>query len=231
MKKLFSILAVFVLVFSLAGPALAGNCADIGGDCEEPGFPNTGAVGTTTRPYGEGNFNVLRYAGFIDFQLAAAMVDGTGPITDSTTPNLATLDSIGKILYDDSAETTGIQWNFKVPMAYPSGAPAGIYALVSTSERCGTSIELDGQWWINGDEVAFDAAALAQDVFTGLNIDSDSSSELFDLSASSTVIAALTQGVWVTFELQNSAGASGTSCGAADTEIAAIGFYWERSGQ
>lgn len=228
MRKLFIVLLSLMFVFSFTVPAAAGGCGDraYGGECFNPGFPDTGSIGTSTYPWGEIHAQDLKGPGVIDFPLGAAMVDGTGPILSTTTPNLATLDNIAKILYDSSAETTGVQWSFRVPPQYTAGNPAGIRALVSSSE-CGTTITLDGEWWINADGVAFDAASLAQDAYTGINIDNDTSHEEFDLSASSTVIAALTSGVWVTFELQNSAAASTAACGAADTEIAGVQFYWE----
>lgn len=198
-------------------------------------FPSTDSAGALVSD-GSGTLSwglALGTTRTMPFLLGAAMVDSTGPITAATAPNLATLDNIHKILWDSSAETTGVQWTFRVPADYASGG--GVYALVSTSDTagsvgvCGTSIALDYMWWINGDEVAFDASEIGQGPLVGLNPDSDTSHELFDLSANATAQAAFTAGAWVTFELFNSADASGVSCGATDTEVAGVEFYYNAS--
>jgi len=66
-----------------------------------------------------------------DIQLSSVFVDGTGPISSVSTPNLTTVDNVGAIVYDTSGETTEIQFQH-----VPSPAFAGLEVTVlATSDQ------------------------------------------------------------------------------------------------
>lgn len=133
--------------------------------------------------------------------LGAAFVDGTGPILSSTAPNLTTLDNIPAVLWDDSGETTGVTWTFRLPSDFSSGLV--VYALVSSNEASGTGTKLDWQIWVNDDDTGFDAAAIAQNAVECASASLDASNEVLTLTADATAEAAYTSGSWVSLEFFN----------------------------
>ena len=134
------------------------------------------------------------------FDIGAAMVDGTGPILSSTAPNLATLDNVQAVLYDDSSETTGVQWTFKLPATYVSGL--GFYVTVSSNEASGAATKVDWKLFVNKDATAF-GTALEQTLVACTSAALDTKNEVLTLTPDATAAAAFTAGAWVTLELFN----------------------------
>lgn len=157
----------------------------------------------------------------IHLPLAAAFIDGTGVIgNDGTTaPGLAETDNVPAIVYASSAETTKIQWTFKVPDDYVSGL--GFRLLVSSSNASGALMSVDWQLWINDDDTTFDAAAVVQDAVTGTIATLDASNEELVFTMDATGAAAVSAGNYVTVDFFNAhTGATGT------TEIKGVQAYY-----
>jgi len=92
---------------------------------------------------------------------AGWVVDSTmDDIGGDSSPELAIVDSIPCILWDDSGETLGISHTARLPSNYHSGLT--LYFLVSSDTASGTPA-IDVQFWINRENSVFDAAAQAED--------------------------------------------------------------------
>lgn len=144
-----------------------------------------------------------------------AMVDSTGPITSSSSPNLVTRDNIYAALYDGSGETTGLLWTRRVPDRMVVDGSGGIivYLLVSSgtrsTNRTFNDLAVDWSIWVNRDGVAFDSATYAQSTVTcGTSSEMDLSNEVLTLQASSTAIGGIQAGDWVTIEIFNASTSS-----------------------
>uniref|UniRef100_A0A6M3IM57 Uncharacterized protein n=1 Tax=viral metagenome TaxID=1070528 RepID=A0A6M3IM57_9ZZZZ len=159
------------------------------------------------------------WAGVYDFDccnIISAWVDGTGPILTSTTPAITTAtDNLPAILYDSSAETTGVSWTVRVPSWWPidsTGRAYGhgaitVYVLASTgtrtTNRLFTDLALDWHVWLNRHATAFDATGYAQSTVSAETVWIDSSNEVMTLTGSAALNAAIRAGDWLTFEIRN----------------------------
>ena len=149
--------------------------------------------------------------------LGAAFVDGTGPITATSTPNLTTLDNIAAILYDTSAETTGVSWTFRLPSDYSTDL--GFYVLVSSDDASGAGTKLDYQFFVNNDDTGF-ASATAQTEVECTSATLDASNEVLHLNPDATAEALFTSGAWITLEIFNA------STNDDDLEIKGVEAYY-----
>lgn len=123
----------------------------------------------------------------IPIQLNSVVVDGTGPITSSTTPNLTTIDNVGAILYDGSSETTEIQFDWYPDTNFSAMA---LKMLISSGTNAQT-LGVDWCIWVHGNGVAFPSATgQTGATFTS----SDTSDVLVSLTLDATGIAAITAG-------------------------------------
>lgn len=152
-----------------------------------------------------------------DLPLVACLVDGTGPITSATAPNLTTLDNIAAILYDDSSETAGVSWTFRIPSDYSTDL--GFYVMVSSNDASGSGTILDYQFFVNNDDTGF-ASATAQTQVECTSATLDASNEVLHLNPDATGEALFTSGAWVTFEVFNA------STNDDDLEIKGVQGYF-----
>jgi|GEM_PF-4574312 len=128
----------------------------------------------------------------IPIQLASVTVDGGNDIDDGSTPALSTADNVGCILYDDSSETTEIQFNWSPSANYVDGMQ--VQAIVSSDTAdADNSKSLDWCIWVHDHNADFDSA-IAQTHATTTSTTLDASTELLTLSLNSTGEAAITAG-------------------------------------
>lgn len=123
-------------------------------------------------------------------QLASVFVDGTGPITAASAPNLATTDNVGAITYDNSGETSEIQFTY---MPTNSFAGLQVNVIANSSVAAGSQQALDWSVFVYADDAAI-GTVIAQ---TGASFSStslDTSGELMTLTLDATGIAAVTGG-------------------------------------
>lgn len=154
--------------------------------------------------------------------LSAGMQDGGSDLDEGSTPTLGEVDNVPALVWDDSTESTAAQWTFRLPPDFVAGEECGVYAIVSSDDATGSNIALDYAWWVNNDDVVFDATKISEELTWCTSTSLDVSNEILDLSAGSTAIAAFTQGTWITFEVYNA------STGAGDTtEIKGLEFYYQ----
>jgi hypothetical protein len=126
----------------------------------------------------------------IPVPLASVFVDGTGPITSSSAPNLTTVDNAGAIVYDDHSEHAEIQFDW-YPDTYFTGMEVHLWC--SSSGADGTEHAVDWSVLVHDDGVAF-PTAIAQ---TGASLTSsalDEHEEEVTLTLNATAIAAITGG-------------------------------------
>lgn len=173
MKKLISILCVVFLLVAVDAFAQKTWKSMILEDCTITG--GSISVPATRR---------------IPIPLGSVMVDGTGPITDSTAPNLATTDNVAAITYDNSGETAEIQFTW-VPDA--NFTAMSVNMICTSSNATGTDNAVDWSIFVHGNDVDI-PSAIAQ---TGASLTSttlDTSEELVTLTLDATGIAAVTAG-------------------------------------
>lgn len=135
--------------------------------------------------------------------MAGWTVDGGNDIDDASAPNLTTVDNIPAIVWDSSAEITGIQKTFRLPPDYVPGTALVLYALISSDTAAGTTTGLDWSLWDNADDTAFDAAAIAQSSVMSTSTTLDASNDILTLTLDATGIAALIAGHFYTIEVFN----------------------------
>lgn len=147
----------------------------------------------------------------------SAYIDGSGPISTSTTPALSStaIDNIAAILYDGSDETTAVSWTQRIPsnMCVDGSGGLVVYLLVSTgtrsTNRTFSDLKVDWSIWVNKDGVAFDSSEFGQSTVTcGASSEMDRSNEVLTLTANSTAINGLSAGDWVTIEIFNASTSS-----------------------
>lgn len=134
------------------------------------------------------------------FDLAGAHVDGGNDVDDASAPNITTLDNIPAILWDDSSETAGVQWTFRVPSDYSTGLT--FYAMVSSNDASGAGTKLDWALIQNRDDTGF-ASVTAQDLVECTSATLDASNEVLTLTPDATGAALFTSGSIITLELFN----------------------------
>lgn len=169
------------------------------------------AISSTTYKFNfAGGIDVPNITREVYLPLAAAFLDGTGVIgNDGTTaPGLAETDNIPAIVYASSGESTKLQWTFRLPNDYVSGLTLKV--LASSSVADGTEQAVDWQIWVNGDDVTFDAGAIAQTGAAFSNATLDASDEEVSMALDDTGEAALTAGATVTIDLWNAGTSDGT---------------------
>jgi len=242
-KRLLTILALVLLLLVFAFPVLSvyydgyftnllvKGQIDIP-EVTAPGSPgsNVGRLyvaddsGTTTLYFKDSagtaaNLNGKPERGF-NLPLVAAFIDGTGVMgNDGTTaPGMAETDSIPAIVYASSAETTKIQWTFRVPADYSTGL--GFRILMSSDGASAASQSIDWALWINADDTTFDAASIEQTAVAGTSATLDVSNELITLAVDATGEAAISAGVFVTVDIWNAGTSSNT------TEIKGVQAYY-----
>jgi len=181
MKRIGLIIVLTFLAALFVAPAMAADK-----------IPVTGAL-----PY----YNIETMYRSFPLDLGAAAVDSGNDVDDGSAPNLTTLDNIPAILWDDSGETAGVQWTFRLPSDFVSGLT--VYALVSSNDASGTGTKLDWSVWVNEDDTGFDAAAYGQDAVECTSATLDASNEVLTLTADATAEAAYGAGDWVTLEFFN----------------------------
>jgi len=175
-------------------------------------YPPTGSVSATAIADTQRSFPLY---------LPAGMQDGGNDLDDASTPTLAEVDNVPCLQWDNSTETTAAQWTFRLPPDFVAGGACGLYAIISSGAA--EAVALDYAWWINGDGVTFDAAAIGQDPCAATGTYLNVSCEVLDLSANSTALAAFTAGAWVTVEVFNSA-VIGT---VGKVELKGLEFYYQ----
>lgn len=224
----YKLLAVLVMsAFLIAGNVLAApftpnSDAEISGNwtfTHNPTFSGTPSfTGTPTFSGGltdaTGGVTATEIADVtrsFELPLAAAFIDGTGVMgNDGTTaPGLAETDNIPAIVYASSAESTKIQWTFKLPADYVSGL--AFHVLVSSSAATSAGQSIDWQFWVNGDDVTFDAAAISQDAVSLTSSTLDASCELVTLTIDATGEAAISSGSVLTVDIWNAGTSDNTT--------------------
>lgn len=141
-----------------------------------------------TGSIGEGEIEDRIYR--IPVPLAGVFVDGTGPITSASAPNLTTVDNVGAIVYDNSGETAEIQFPW-YPDTYYTGMTVNLTC--TSSNATGSAQAVDWSIFVHGNDVDI-PTAIAQ---TGASLTSatlDASEELVTLTLDATGIAAITAG-------------------------------------
>ena len=197
MKKLFIVLIAFLFLFSFAVPVMAGGCGDrnYGGECFNPGFDDTGSIGTSTHRWGEGYFQDLHSSTKVTriaIPLGSMFIDGTGPITDSTAPNLTTKDNTGKIVYDNSGETAEIQFEY-----YPGANATGmsVNLLVNSDTNVGTrQIGVGWGFYHNADVSPFGTLVPQYGFAVADTVNESTSNNAITLTMDATAFALLTPG-------------------------------------
>lgn len=198
MKRLLIILATIFMVFAF-GPLAFGIeyfpppgdlKGTIGGQDNERwqyGYFGTMDVNTLTV-----NTSITMPAKVhrIPVDLASVFVDGTGPITNATAPNLTTVDNVGAIVYDDSSETAEIQFSWFPDVSFTA---MSVKLLVTSDDASGADNSIDWSIFVHGDDVAI-PSAIAQTHATLTSATLDVSEELVTLTLDATGIAAVTAG-------------------------------------
>jgi len=139
--------------------------------------------------------------------IGSVFVDGGNDIDDASTPNITTVDNVGAILYDDSGETTGVQFPWAPSANYVSGMQLEV--VMSSDVADGTTQYLDWSVFVQDNDGAF-ATASAQTGVAGTSATLDASNEVVTLTLNTTADALITAGSSVvTIELWSS-GASGS---------------------
>jgi len=182
-------------------------------------FPVCGLADNTDAPEGASYFTNIETEeyiyptsrGFIFFDLAGAVVDGGNDVDDGSTPNITTADNIPVILWDNSGETTGIQFTFPVPPDYSSGLR--LNALVSSGTASGAPA-IDWRLWSNATSTGFDSSATEETVGTATISAINTSCEVLTMTVSTAGEALMTSGSWITLEVFN-----GSTHASANTEL------------
>lgn len=225
-KRLLGMFLVLMLALAPAlvmGAAEADKAVTVGGGratfdiYDEDAMGSDDASGLATQQSIKAYVDNLTSTKSFDLPLASCLVDGTGPITAATAPNLTTLDNIAAILYDDSGETAGVSWTFRVPSDYSTDL--GFYVMVSSNDASGSGTKLDYQFFVNNDDTGF-ASATAQDVVECTSATLDASNEVLHLNPDATAEVLFTSGAWVTLEIFNA------STNDDDLEIKGVEAYY-----
>ena len=206
MKRLFGLMALLsVLLFSTW--AVAGGCGGLAGECYAPDENNTGYIGNSTYKWGNGYFGTvdidtltvdtitvnttrtfpsrtLRTA----VPLGGLFVDGTGPITNATAPNLTTVDNVAAVVYDNSTEVAEIQFSW-VPD--PTMTAMAVKILATSSDASGADISVDWSIFVHNADTNI-ATVVAQTHATFDSATMDVSNDLVTLTMDATGIAAIT---------------------------------------
>ena len=179
-------------IYSTTTDVVVGdNDAYINGTLEVDGAARFDGAVTATSSVKVGSLAVTGSKVYrIPIPLGSVMVDGTGPITDSTAPNLATTDNVAAITYDNSGETAEIQFTW-VPDANYTAMTVNM--ICTSSNATGTDNAVDWSIFVHGNDVDIPSATGQ----TGASLTSttlDTSEELVTLTLDATGIAAVTAG-------------------------------------
>ena len=243
MKKYLSILlTVFVLLFFVSTDSFGAktwkemiieDCTIEGGTIDNiPIGATTPVAGTfttitgTATEFGTGTVSSTEIADVqrsFTLYLPAGMQDGGSDLDEASTPTLGETDNVPSIIWDDSSETTIAQWTFRLPPDFVASGACGVYALISSSEADGTDVSVDYSWFVNNDDVTFDATAIPETAVAGTSTTLDASNEVIDLAAGTAALAAFTSGTWVTFEVFN----AGVVESGETLEIKGLEFYYQ----
>jgi len=175
-----------------------------------------GKVGDSDHTWAEGWFNELHFPKRISVPLGSVMVDGGNDIDEGSAPALSTADNVACILYDDSSETTGIQFPWSPSSGYVSGMQ--LQVLISSSVADGTTQYLDWSVFVQDDATAF-GSATAQTGVACTEAALSTKNSLITLTLNATAEALITAGSSVVNIELWSSGASGS---LGTTEIKAI---------
>jgi len=209
------IIAVLLAVMMLA--AVSAWAKRPAGEVYEPREDNTGYIGYDGKSWGYGYFNsaVIDTATIttatitsltatttrtIYFDLGAAAVDGGNDIDDGSAPNLTTVDNVQAILWDDSGETTAVQWTFPVPADYSTGMV--FYAMISSDDASGAATKLDWALTQNKDATAF-GSPTAQDLVASTESALNTKNDILTLTPDATGAALFVDGAVITLEVFN----------------------------
>lgn len=167
-----------------------------------------GKLGDSNHIWSELWVNEAHFPKRIAVPLASVFVDGGADIDDASTPAITTVDNVGAILYDDSSETTGIQFPWAPSAGYVSGMQ--LQVVISSDTADGTTQYLDWSVFVQDDGVIGFGTATAQTGVLGTSSGLDVSNEVVTLTLNTTADALITAGTSVvTIELWSS-GASGS---------------------
>ena len=139
--------------------------------------------------------------------LGGLFVDGTGPITSSTAPNLTTVDNVGAVVYDNSGEVAEIQFSY-APSTYFAGMTVKIFA--TSSVATGSQQAVDWSIFVHKDDTAL-PVVVAQTGAAYTSAKMDTSVDVVTLTLDATGIAAITGGTsLVTVAIWNNGTSNGT---------------------
>lgn len=144
--------------------------------------------------------NIANITRNIYFYLGGAVVDGGDDLDDASEPDLKNIDSTVAAVWEDSGETTAIQWSFLVPSDYATGMV--FYALVSSDDASGAASKLDWAIISNADDTGF-ASPTAQDLVACTSATLDASNEVLTLTPDATGAALFVAGRIITIEVFN----------------------------
>jgi len=163
--------------------------ADVGGDLGVTGTLTV--IGDAVLPTGSIGAGEITDAVYrIPVPLASVFVDGTGPITSSSAPNLTTTDNVAAIVWDNSGETAEIQFPWYPDTNFTS---LTVNLICTSSGADGTEHAVDWGIWVHGNDVGL-PSVIGQ---TGASLTSatlDASEELVTLTLDATGIAAIAAG-------------------------------------
>lgn len=149
----------------------------------------------------------------IAVDICSVFVDGTGPITAASAPNVATADNVGAITWDDSSETAEVQFTWAPSTGYVDGMQVEL--VVSSDAADGTDKLFTWSVFVQDTDLAF-GSATAQTAVACTSATLDASNELVTLTLNATAEALITAGSSVvTIAIAN----SNASGGAGSTEI------------
>lgn len=175
-----------------------------------------GYLGNSDHIWRELWVNEAHFPKRIAVPLGSVFVDGGNDIDDGSTPNITTVDNMGAILYDDSSETTGVQFPWAPSSGYVSGMQLEV--VMSSDVADGTTQYIGWSVFVIDNDGTFPTAS-AQTGVAGTSTTLDASNEVVTLTLNATAEALITAGTsLVTIELWSS-GASGS---LGTTEIKAI---------
>ena len=123
-------------------------------------------------------------------QLASLFVDGSGPITNATAPNLTTVDNVGKVVWDNSGETAEIQFTRPITPAF-AGMTVKIEA--TSSGISGNEQKIDWSVFYQKDGAAI-GTVIAQTGVSFTEAAMDTTVDEIELTLNQAAINAITKG-------------------------------------
>jgi len=172
-----------------------------------------GYLGNSDHVWRELWVNEAHFPKRIAVDICSVFVDGTGPITAASAPNVATADNVGAITWDDSSETAEVQFAWSPSSGYVDGMQVQI--VVSSDTADGTDKLFTWSVFVQDNDLAF-GSATAQTAVAFTSATLDASNEVVTLPLNATAEALITAGSSVvTIAIAN----SNASGGAGSTEI------------